>query len=59
MVYLIDMKDQILWSKSKMDATYKHVEFLFRDRVRFKEMTEKQFSLLKKTSKKKFFEIQE
>ncbi len=36
-VYTVETKDTIFWSDRKMDATYKHVEFLY-GQARFGEM---------------------
>jgi hypothetical protein len=58
-IYLIDTKSHILWSSVKMKATYKHVEFLFRDRAKFKEVTSDQFNKLVRSTNKKMIEIEE
>ena len=36
-VYIVETRDTIFWSDRKMDATYKHVEFLY-GQARFGEM---------------------
>jgi hypothetical protein len=36
-VYTVETKDTIFWSDRKLDATYKHVEFLY-GQARFGEM---------------------
>lgn len=28
-VYVVETKDALFWSERKMDATYKHVQFLY------------------------------
>lgn len=38
-VYTVETKDTIFWSERKLDATYKHVEFLY-GQARFGEMNE-------------------
>jgi hypothetical protein len=58
-IYLIDTKSHILWSSVKMKATYKHVEFLFRDRAKFKEVSSDQFNKLVRSTNKKMIEIEE
>jgi hypothetical protein len=36
-VYTVETRDTIFWSERKLDATYKHVEFLY-GQARFGEM---------------------
>jgi len=57
-VYVIETKKDIWWSRSKMDATYKHIEFFWRDKARYKEMTMKRFNQLRQTTDKKVWEIE-
>lgn len=36
-VYIVETRDTIFWSDRKLDATYKHVEYLY-GQARFGEM---------------------
>lgn len=59
-VYLVETPKDIFWSNSKMDTQYKHVEFFWRDKARYREMDEGQFKrylIVKKN--KKVWEIKE
>jgi hypothetical protein len=47
-VYTVETKDTIFWSERKMDATYKHVEFLY-GQAKFGEINKA--DLLKKGKK--------
>lgn len=47
-VYTVETRDTIFWSDRKMDATYKHVEFLY-GQARFGEMNKE--DLLRKGKK--------
>ena len=58
--YCIELKKDVLWSRSKMDAQYRHAcDYMFRDRAKYKEVTQKRFNQWKSTSNKKFIEIEE
>ena len=60
MIYLIETKQEVFWSKRKMDRDYKHAtEFLYRDRAKAKEMLPKQFERFKRNTSKKLYEIVE
>lgn len=60
MIYLIETKQEVFWSKRKMDRDYKHAtEFLYRDRAKAKEMQPKQFERFKRNTSKKLYEIVE
>lgn len=60
MIYIIDTKDAIFWSRRKMDRDFKHAcEFLYRDKARAKELTQKAFNRLKQSTPKKVIEIVE
>jgi hypothetical protein len=56
-VYLVETPKEIFWSKSKMDTQYKHVEFFWRDRAKYREMPEFKFEKYKGMTKKKVWEI--
>ena len=58
-VYVIETKDEVFWSSRKLDIAYKHIEYLYRDRVRYKEFTKEQFAKMKVKNKKKFVELTE
>jgi hypothetical protein len=47
-VYTIETRDTLFWSDRKMDAAYKHIEFLY-GQARFGEMNKE--DLLKKGKK--------
>lgn len=51
MIYVIETPNYILWSKSKMTAQYKHVEFMRRDRARFKSIPGRRLAQLLKSPK--------
>lgn len=57
LVYIVETPDEIFWSKRKMDAQYRHMDFLWRDRAKYKELTEFKWGKLKETTKKKVWEI--
>ena len=57
LVYVVETPDEIFWSERKMETQYKHIEFLWRDKARFKELTRNQWRLLKKRTKKRIWEI--
>lgn len=60
MIYLIETKQEVFWSKRKMDRDYKHAtEFLYRDKARAKQMSPKQFDRFKRNTAKKLYEIVE
>lgn len=58
-VYSVETPKEVFWSNRKMTAQWKHLEFLYRDRARYKEMTEDQFDRYKSSSKKKFIHLTE
>ena len=37
-VYVVETQDKIFWSQRKLDATYKHTQFRYKDRVRYREV---------------------
>lgn len=57
-VFVIETKKDIWWSREKIDAQYKHVEFLYRDKARYREMSMKKFNQLKSSTTKKVYEIE-
>ena len=57
-MYIIETKDEVFYSERKLDVTFKHVEFLYRDNVRYKELTPEQFDKLKMRNKKKFIKLE-
>lgn len=59
MTYYIETPKEIFWSYSKLDATYRHVEFLYRDRAKFKEMKSDRFRSYLKNTPKKAYEIKD
>ena len=56
-IYVVETPEEIFWSKRKMDTQYKHMEFLWRDRARYKEISEFKWGRLSATTKKKVWEI--
>ena len=56
-IYIVETPNDIFWSKRKMDAQYRHVSFLWRDRARYKELTEFKWGRLSATTKKSIWEI--
>lgn len=58
-VYVIETPKEIFWSDCKMDAQYAHVDFLYRDRARYKEVTPLKFRNMTQTTKKKVIHLEE
>jgi len=56
-VYMVETPKEIFWSKMKMDRDYKHIEYLYRDKARAKEMTEERFKKYRNNTSKQFWEI--
>jgi hypothetical protein len=52
MIYTVTVKSITHYSYRKLDAIYKHVTFKYKDRARFRELTEKQFAAMKKQGNK-------
>jgi len=57
-VYVVETPSSIYWSLSKMTAQYRHVDFLWRDKARYKEMSEFRFKNYTKSTPKTVQEIQ-
>lgn len=51
MIYTVTAKGSTYYSKRKIDAIYKHVTFKYKDRARFREVTETQFAAMKRQAK--------
>ena len=43
MIYLIETPKDIFYSNEKIDTQYEHVEYLWRDKARYREMSDQQF----------------
>lgn len=56
-ILIVETPDEIFWSKRAMDAQYRHMDFLWRDRAKYKEVSEFRFKKLAETTKKKVWEI--
>mgnify|MGYP003543810601 CR=1 FL=1 len=56
-VYIVETKKEVFWSKTKLDAQFKHIEFLYKDQARFKEMTEEAFKKYTEKLSKKVIEL--
>lgn len=56
-VYFIETPRELYWSRRKLDVTYKHVEFLYRDKAKSKQMDEDRFKAYKGKSKKKVIHL--
>ena len=52
MIYALELPNKILFSTRKMDVTYAHINFKRGQKVRFLELTEKQFSKVTKKTKR-------
>lgn len=52
-MFIIETKDALYFTPRKLDAAYKHVTFKFKDRARFKEVTETQFKSVQRRYKGK------
>ena len=58
LVYVIETKSDIFWSRRKMDTQYIHAtQFLYKDRAIYKEMNPKQFEALKARTTKELREL--
>ena len=57
-VYVIETKQDIWWSREKIDAQYKHVEFFYKDRAKYREMSMKKFNQIRQSTPKKVYEIE-
>jgi hypothetical protein len=51
MNYIIQTKDTVYHSKRKLDTSYKHVSFKYKDRARYKEVCDKKLAFLLKRFK--------
>ena len=58
-IYLVETPKDVFWSERKMDAQYKHIEFFWRNKAKYKEMTSLQFKNYRNISNKSFREIVE
>lgn len=52
-MFVIETKNELYYSERKIDAIYKHVTFKFKDRPKFKEVTETQFKSVQRRYKNK------
>lgn len=59
MVYCVETPTALYWSASKMTAQYRHVDFLWRDKARWKEFSEFKFKQYTKKLSKEVLEIKE
>lgn len=41
-----------------MDVTYNHIQFLYRDRVKYREMTEEKFNKFIESTAKKIIQLE-
>ena len=57
MYYVIETPKEVFWSKQKIDATYKHVEFLYRDKAKWREIPDQNWKRFQKNCNKKLWEI--
>ena len=56
-VYLIETPEDIFWSKRKLTTQYKHCDFLWRDKAKYKEVVGAKFKALTQSTKKKLWEL--
>lgn len=52
-VFYIETPENIFWSTRKLDVTFKHVQFLFRDRAKLKVLKKSAMDRLLKNTQKK------
>ena len=52
MWYAVVTKDSIFRTKRKLDAIFKHVTFRYKDKARFREMSETQMKTLERSNKR-------
>jgi hypothetical protein len=57
MIYVVETPKEVFWSKSKMDAQYHHVQYFWKNKAKYKEMTDIKFKNFKNISNKKFWEL--
>ena len=57
-IYFIETPKEIYWSPRKLDVAYKHIEFLYRDKAKAKELPEDKFKSYQNRSKKKLVRLQ-
>ena len=57
-LYIIETPSNVYWSPCKMATQYRHVDFLWRDKARYKEMSEFRFKNYIRSTKKVVQEIQ-
>lgn len=56
-VYIIETPKEVFWSYKKMDTTYKHVEYLYRDKAKYRELEGARWKKFKSQTKKSIYEI--
>jgi hypothetical protein len=56
-IYVVETPDEIFWSKRKLTTQFKHLEFLWRDRAKYKELTPVKWGQLKERTSKKVWEL--
>ncbi len=44
-LYIVDTPQALYYSTSKLEATYKHVEFSYKDKARYKEVQQSKYVL--------------
>jgi hypothetical protein len=59
MIYLVETPKEIFWSKRKMDTHAKHIEFLFRDKARYKVQKESLFQRYIRGTDKRVVKLEE
>lgn len=57
MMYCVETPTELWYSGSKIDATYKHIQFLYRDRAKYFEISDKDFESLRRGTRKSVYLI--
>lgn len=59
MIHYLESKKEIFWARKKLPIAYKHIEFLYKDNVRYKTAEEGKFKSYLQRVNKKAYELSE
>ena len=59
MIYVVETPRELFWSNRKINAQWKHIEFLYKDKARYKEFTEDKWSDYASKANKKLIQLEE
>jgi hypothetical protein len=57
MMYYVETPTEVFYSRRKLDVQFKHIEYLWRDNARYKEVASHKWEQLLNITKKKTWEI--